>query len=180
MSPDRDSISDRRIVTAHFEEHPSANLGLRRRTSDRRRGERDEHNQHRSHEVLSRGCHIAGEGCQSSAAVLCRPGWLHVLQFGPITWRPIQNCSRKAAKYDLRECATSDAFFERSENRVRAQGPLWVISRHSPTLSRCLLYPQKRILISRVVMSALCQKRTLCAAANSRHSITSSECASRG
>jgi|SRR6516225_10586738 len=98
----------------------------------------------------------------------------------PSTWRPIQNCSRKAAKYDLRECATSDAFFERSENRVRAQGPLWVISRHSPTLSRCLLYPQKRILISRVVMSALCQKRTLCAAANSRHSITSSECASRG
>jgi hypothetical protein len=98
----------------------------------------------------------------------------------PSIWRPTQNCSRKAAKYDLRECATSNAFFERSENRVRAQGPLWVISRHSPTLGRCLLYPQKRTLISRVVMSALCQKRTLCAAANSRHSITSSECASRG
>src|SRR5262249_58216626 len=23
------------------------------------------------------GCHIAGEGCRSSAAVLCRPAWLH-------------------------------------------------------------------------------------------------------
>ena len=36
----------------------------------------------------------------------------------------------RLAKYDLRECATSDAFFERPENRVRVQGPLGVKSGH--------------------------------------------------
>ena len=35
--------------------------------------------------------------------------------------------------------------------------PLWVISGHSPTFGRCLLYPQKQTLIERVAMSALCQ-----------------------
>src|SRR6516162_3412784 len=40
------------------------------------------------------------------------------------------------------------------------QCPLWVKSRHSAQGTRCPLYPQKRTLIERVGMSALCQKRT--------------------
>src|SRR6516162_8285602 len=39
--------------------------------------------------------------------------------------------------------------------------PLWVKSGHWGTSEQCPLYPQKRTLISTVVMSALCQKRTL-------------------
>jgi len=42
--------------------------------------------------------------------------------------------------------------------------PLWVKSGHSPRFVRCPLYPQKRTLVKRVGMSALCQKRTFCAA----------------
>jgi hypothetical protein len=38
--------------------------------------------------------------------------------------------------------------------------PLWVKSRHCSTSASCPLYPQKRTLIERVGMSALCQKRT--------------------
>src|SRR5215831_20834284 len=38
--------------------------------------------------------------------------------------------------------------------------PLWVKSRHCGAATRCPLYPQKRTLIARVVMSALCHKRT--------------------
>src|SRR5215467_14192494 len=38
--------------------------------------------------------------------------------------------------------------------------PLWVKSRHQRTFRQCPLYPQKRTLVERVVMSALCQKRT--------------------
>src|SRR5215469_8195234 len=39
--------------------------------------------------------------------------------------------------------------------------PLWVKSRHRSTTGSCPLYPQKRTLVERVGMSALCQKRTL-------------------
>ena len=42
--------------------------------------------------------------------------------------------------------------------------PLWVKSRHRRGSAECPLYPQKQTLIERVGMSALCQKRTLCAA----------------
>ena len=35
--------------------------------------------------------------------------------------------------------------------------PLWVKSRHRRTSNQCLLYPQKRTLVQRVGMSALCQ-----------------------
>src|SRR5215831_18506641 len=38
--------------------------------------------------------------------------------------------------------------------------PLWVKSGHCGAATRCPLYPQKRTLIERVVMSALCHKRT--------------------
>src|SRR5262249_33901335 len=38
--------------------------------------------------------------------------------------------------------------------------PLWVKSAHRGAYNQCLLYPQKRTLIERVGMSALCQKRT--------------------
>jgi hypothetical protein len=38
--------------------------------------------------------------------------------------------------------------------------PLWVISGHSITSTRCPLYPQKRTLVEPAVMSSLCQKRT--------------------
>src|SRR5215472_5670386 len=39
--------------------------------------------------------------------------------------------------------------------------PLWVKSGHGSAFTRCPLYPQKRTWFSAVVMSALCQKRTL-------------------
>src|SRR5262249_25285895 len=38
--------------------------------------------------------------------------------------------------------------------------PLWVKSRHGNRSAQCPLYPQKRTLIERVRMSALCHKRT--------------------
>jgi hypothetical protein len=38
--------------------------------------------------------------------------------------------------------------------------PLWVKSRHSAMSKQCPLCPQKRTLVERVVMSALCQKRS--------------------
>src|SRR6516164_9969080 len=43
--------------------------------------------------------------------------------------------------------------------------PLWVKSGHSTMSDQCLLYPQKRTLKLRRVMSALCQKQTFFAAA---------------
>src|SRR6516164_7470898 len=42
-----------------------------------------------------------------------------------------------------------------------SQRPLWVISGNFAKSGRCPLYPQKRTLVKRVVMSALCQKQTL-------------------
>jgi hypothetical protein len=39
--------------------------------------------------------------------------------------------------------------------------PLWVKSRHQSRFGQCPLYPQKRTLVERVGMSALCQKQTL-------------------
>jgi|SRR6516164_3827944 len=58
----------------------------------------------------------------------------------------------------------------RSESRVdtnlaRSQCPLWVRSRHRKGSAECLLHPQKRTLELTRMMSALCQKRTFCAAA---------------
>jgi hypothetical protein len=44
--------------------------------------------------------------------------------------------------------------------------PLWVKSRHRSASSQCPLFPQKRTLVGESWMSALCQKRTFCAAAN--------------
>src|SRR5262249_16643751 len=44
--------------------------------------------------------------------------------------------------------------------------PLWVKSRHRSTASQCPLYPRKRTLVERVVMSALCQKQTYAAQQN--------------
>jgi hypothetical protein len=38
--------------------------------------------------------------------------------------------------------------------------PLWVKSGHCAVWNPCPLYPQKRTLVVRVEMSALCQKRT--------------------
>ena len=38
--------------------------------------------------------------------------------------------------------------------------PLWVISVHHPRSDGCPLYPRKRTSLSKMVMSALCQKRT--------------------
>jgi hypothetical protein len=43
---------------------------------------------------------------------------------------------------------------------VKTKCPLWVKSRHDDLGSRRLLYPQKRTLVERVGMSALCHKRT--------------------
>src|SRR6516162_2501722 len=54
------------------------------------------------------------------------------------------------------------------QNRVgvaRAGCPLWVKSRHRGISHQCLLYPQKQTLELSREMSALCQKRTFCAAA---------------
>jgi len=45
------------------------------------------------------------------------------------------------------------------------QYPLWVKNRHRTASVQCPLYPQKRTLVELVVMSALCQKQTLCSAA---------------
>src|SRR5262249_6036391 len=42
--------------------------------------------------------------------------------------------------------------------------PLWVKSRHWGTSDQCPRYPQKRTSVSAIAMSALCQKRTFCAA----------------
>ena len=43
---------------------------------------------------------------------------------------------------------------------LRIECPLWVISGHFAKSGRCPLYPQKRTLVERVRMSALCQKET--------------------
>jgi len=40
------------------------------------------------------------------------------------------------------------------------QCPLWVISRHFGVFGQCPLYPQKRTLLERVEMFALCHNRT--------------------
>jgi hypothetical protein len=40
---------------------------------------------------------------------------------------------------------------------VGTQCPLWVKSGHCAVSGRCPLYPQKRTLIERVGMSAVCQ-----------------------
>src|SRR6516164_5631819 len=42
--------------------------------------------------------------------------------------------------------------------------PLWVKSRHRGYLNECPLYPQKQTSEPSRAMSALCQKRTFCAA----------------
>ena len=52
--------------------------------------------------------------------------------------------------------------------------PLWVKNRHGNQLAQCPLYPQKRTLVERVRMSALCQKRTHALQQFCRYSITSS------
>src|SRR5215469_8526688 len=44
---------------------------------------------------------------------------------------------------------------------LRRSCPLWVKSRHRKGSAGCPLYPQKRTLIERVRMSALCQEQTL-------------------
>src|SRR5262249_49187345 len=60
------------------------------------------------------------------------------------------------------------------DDTSRLQCPLWVKSRHSASLGRCPLYPQKQTLESSHEMSALCQKRT----SGHPYSITSSARAS--
>src|SRR5262245_683540 len=46
------------------------------------------------------------------------------------------------------------------EAAIRSRScPLWVINGHDVIKPRCPLYPQKRTLLERVAMSALCQKR---------------------
>ena len=55
-------------------------------------------------------------------------------------------------------------FCERDIQRMEG-GPLVAAHRSA---SECPLDPQKRTLVERVGMSALCQKQTLCGAANSR------------
>src|SRR5215469_11431279 len=47
-----------------------------------------------------------------------------------------------------------------SRQNPATQCPLWVKSGRSLMIDACLLYPQKRTLLERVRMSALCQKRT--------------------
>src|SRR5262249_12340268 len=42
----------------------------------------------------------------------------------------------------------------------RTECPLWVKSRHRSRFGQCPLYSQKRTLIKRIGMSALCQKQT--------------------
>src|SRR5215472_13141440 len=54
---------------------------------------------------------------------------------------------------------------KRTSFGVQMQCPLWVKSGHQGQLKECLLYPQKQTLELSRVMSALCQKRTFCAAA---------------
>jgi len=44
--------------------------------------------------------------------------------------------------------------------------PLWVKSGHPRTFEPCPLYPRKRTSLAAIVMSALCQKRTFCTAAD--------------
>src|SRR6516165_2794929 len=50
--------------------------------------------------------------------------------------------------------------------------PLWVKSGHDAPQIQCPLYPQKRTLVERVGMSALCHKRTHALQQFSRYSIT--------
>ena len=49
---------------------------------------------------------------------------------------------------------------KRASFGVQMQCPLWVKSRHTGRSEQCPLYPQERTLVERIVMSALCQKRT--------------------
>ena len=61
----------------------------------------------------------------------------------------------------VRKRDRSQAYFERQlEGRMSALGQ----KQTSAMSERCPLYPQKRTLVERVGMSALCQKRTLCGA----------------
>ena len=48
---------------------------------------------------------------------------------------------------------------------IRALSPVKVRSRHCAASDQCPLYPRERTLEFNRVMSALCQKRTFCAAA---------------
>src|SRR5262249_16839645 len=65
----------------------------------------------------------------------------------------------------LSSCLGFHLTYLSSENRSMGRScPLWVKSRHSATSERCPLYPQKRTLVEHVAMSAMCQKRTFCAA----------------
>ena len=49
--------------------------------------------------------------------------------------------------------------------KLRDGCPLWVISGHSMRSRPCPLYPSKRTLVECLAMSAICQKRTFCTAA---------------
>jgi hypothetical protein len=63
------------------------------------------------------------------------------------------------AKTSFRQAGERDP--EASEQYlVRPGYPLWVIGSHCDLHKACPLYPQKRTLVERVVMSALCQKQT--------------------
>jgi hypothetical protein len=60
----------------------------------------------------------------------------------------------------------SPANLQAGSGRVDARKcPLWVISRHRSTFNQCPLCPQKRTLLTRWGMSALCQKQIFCTAA---------------
>jgi hypothetical protein len=73
------------------------------------------------------------------------------------------NCTDRKRKFQV--SAIADDLVEQSQvdvgcTKLSPACPLWVKSGHCPVSARCPLYPQKRTLVPRVKMSALCQKRT--------------------
>jgi len=75
--------------------------------------------------------------------------------------------------FHLKRLPCSGAFRQRDQPIHLINASLTFFNQLSGA-TRCPLYPQKRTSQITVVMSALCQKQTFCAAEKSRYSITSS------
>src|SRR6516165_8288442 len=88
--------------------------------------------------------------------------WVAHVRFGSIG----------ACRRDVR--FTPKSAHETDTGRVQRASPLLADLFPSSVIHPCPLYPQKRTLELSRGMSALCQKRTKCSAANSGYSITPS------
>src|SRR5262249_9209971 len=69
-------------------------------------------------------------------------------------------CTQRFDHVEIMACLMSPKVTEKLARFCTGQCPLWVKSGHRTRSVSCPLYPQKRTLVERVGMSALCQKRT--------------------